>query len=89
VSRLRSELSAIALAALLLGGCATPLDHREDLYTTFQGALSACRQQQAGRGIRKFRLPPTHPHVAECLKRHGWNSNGTRRSTEDKTSPSE
>jgi len=72
-------LSGVVLATLMIGACATPLDNREELYATYQGALSTCRQQQGGRGNRKYRLPSTHPHIAQCLKRHGWNSDGTRR----------
>lgn len=76
------KLSTIYVAALLLsavvGGCATPLDHREELYGTFPDALSACRQQQPNRHGQKYRLPPTHPHIAECLQRHGWRTDGTR-----------
>lgn len=78
----RITLFFIVFASSLLGGCATPLDQREDLYRTFPDALSACRQQQPGRASRKFQLPPTQPRVAECLKRHGWNKDGTRLSTD-------
>lgn len=76
------KLSTIYVAALLLGavvgGCATPLDQREELYRTFPDALSACRQQQPNRHGQRYRLPPTHPHIAECLRRHGWGTDGTR-----------
>ena len=70
------------LAAFLMGagvgGCATPLDQREELYRTFPDALSACRQQQPNRHGQKYRLPPTHSRIAECLKRHGWRTDGTQ-----------
>lgn len=66
------------LTSSLLVGCATPLDQQENRYQTFPDALQACRQQQPLRHGQKYRLPATHPHVAECLKRHGWHTNGTR-----------
>ena len=65
----------------LLAGCATPLDQQEHRYRNFSDALQACRQQEPNRHGQKFRLPSTHPHVAECLKRHGWHTDGTRLDT--------
>lgn len=82
-------ITGICLATALLGGCATPIDQREDSYLTYQDALSACRQKQPGRASRKFRLPSTHPHVAECLRRNGWNTDGTRRVPDDNVQKSE
>ena len=79
----------ICLSTALLAGCATPSDQREGAYLTYQDALSACRQKQPGRASRKFTLPSTHPHVAECLKRHGWNTDGTRRVPDDSLQTSE
>ena len=74
--------TAIFVAAILLSaamsGCATPLDQSEESYQTFPNALSACRQQQPHRHGQKYRLPPTHPKIAACLKRHGWRTDGSR-----------
>lgn len=67
-----------ALIMVLIAGCATPLDQQEGRYQTFPDALSACRQQQPNRHGQKYRLPPTHPHIADCLKRHGWGTDGSR-----------
>ena len=76
IAAVRFEVLFAGLA--LLGGCATPLDQQEHRYRTFSDALQACRQQEPNRHGQKFRLPSTHPHVAECLKRHGWHTDGTR-----------
>lgn len=75
-SAIRNGVVALTLA--LIAGCATPLDQQEDQYQTFPDALRACRQQQPNRHGQKYRLPPTHPHIAECLKRHGWGTDGGR-----------
>ena len=64
----------------LQAGCASSLG--EQRYDTFQQALSSCRHNQGGRVSRRATIPPTQPRVAECLKAHGWNSDGTRRSSE-------
>jgi hypothetical protein len=42
-------LVAAFLIGAGVGGCATPVDQREELYRTFPDALSACRQQQPNR----------------------------------------
>lgn len=68
----------VTLTLALIAGCATPLDQQVDQYQTFPEALKACRQQQPSRHGQKYRLPPTHPHVAGCLKRHGWGTDGSR-----------
>ena len=68
----------VALTLALIAGCATPLDQQEERYQTFPEALQDCRQQQPNRHGQKYRLPPTHPRVAECLKRHGWGTDGSR-----------
>lgn len=72
------KIGIVILTLALIAGCATPLDQKEDKYQTFPDALSACRQQQPNRHGQKYRLPPTHPKVAECLKRHGWATDGHR-----------
>ena len=77
------RISAVTVGGLLLAltlcvGCATPIDQQEHRYQTFSDALQACRQQEPNRHGQKFRLPPTHPHVAQCLERHGWRTDGTR-----------
>jgi hypothetical protein len=66
------------MVMVLIAGCATPIDQQEDRYQTFSDALRACRQQQPSRHGQKYRLPPTNPRVAECLKRHGWGRDGSR-----------
>ena len=44
----------------------------------FPEALGICRMQQPGRVNRRVHLPSTHPGVARCLRRRGWNSDGSR-----------
>lgn len=79
---MKLSTTRLLLIALVLGqslsGCATPLEYREELYQTFPDALRTCRQQQPGRLSRRVNLPATHPHVAQCLKRHDWNPDGSR-----------
>ena len=79
--RMAVTVGAMVAVLALFGGCATPLDQQEHRYRTFSDALQACRQQEPNRHGQKFRLPPTHPHIAACLKRHGWHTDGTRLDT--------
>ena len=71
-------LACALVATQVLSGCATPLEYREDLYETFPDALQTCRHQASGRLAQRRNLPATHPHVADCLKRHGWQTDGSR-----------
>ena len=43
---------------------------------TFSKSLQACRIQQPGRLNKRMALPATHPSVANCLKQHGWQTDG-------------
>jgi hypothetical protein len=71
-------LACALMAVQVLSGCATPLEYREDLYETFPDALQTCRHKASGRLAQRMNLPATHPHVADCLKRHGWQTDGSR-----------
>jgi hypothetical protein len=72
------SIGVVIFTLLLSSGCATPLDRQDERYETFPDALSACRQQEPNRRGQKYRLPATHPHIAECLRRHGWGTDGRR-----------
>jgi hypothetical protein len=71
---------ALCLAAMACSatGCANLVTKQADQNATFPESLHSCRSLQPGRATRKFQLPPTHPQIAECLSRHGWNPEGTR-----------
>jgi len=79
---LRSLLNrTCVLFALLLSGCV--IDPVSDDGTpapgqppNFQQALRTCRLQQPGRLNRRVHVPPTHPRVAACLQRYGWQADG-------------
>lgn len=70
--------ATLVLALALLQGCATPNKQQDDGDRTFSEVLRECRQHEPNRHGQKFRLPSTHPHIAECLKRNGWHTDGTR-----------
>lgn len=67
------------LAAAGLAGCAaadqaaapTPAE-------SFQEALQVCRLQHTGRVNRRLADPPDESHVAQCLARKGWSTDGQR-----------
>ena len=63
-------------AGFLLVGCASLPQDRHVEARSFKTTLLECRvdQPQAARGLQ---LPATHPAVAACLLRHGWNTDGT------------
>lgn len=44
---------------------------------TFGEVLGICRMQQPGRVNRRVHLPPEHAGVARCLRRRGWNPDGS------------
>lgn len=67
----------LALGAGLSGCVFTPGDSSQHM-ETFSQALGICRLQQPGRVNRRVHLPPTHQGVARCLKRRGWNTDGSR-----------
>ena len=56
---------------------------------TFNKALAECRFLHTGRGSRRALLPPTEPHVADCLRKKGWLPSGesTDASAEAETAP--
>lgn len=70
------RVAAWTVVAVLLpgamAGCATPR------FESFAEAVHSCRQMQPGPTLWKGRRPTTHPLVAECLDRHGWNPDGSR-----------
>lgn len=69
----------IGLAATAaLGGCILFEAENERAVETFPQALGICRMRQPGRVNRRVHLPPTHPGVAGCLRRRGWNPDGSR-----------
>lgn len=78
---------SILAAALILSGCILNLGANASSPTSperstttgeFQKALSSCRLQRPGRINRRVHLPASHPEVARCLKRRGWNTDGSR-----------
>lgn len=66
------------VASVGLSGCVFSPAADDPAVETFSEALGICRMQQPGRVNRRVHLPPTHSGVARCLKRRGWNSDGSR-----------
>lgn len=75
-ARMRSAIMLTTLSALLLAGCASVAHQPPASSKTFSDALYACRSMQPNRLKGKFQLPPSHPRIAACLERRGWNESG-------------
>ena len=73
---IRIAIGAV-LATAFLAGCAS--QKPEPVDQSFPDAVQACRPKRSGRPTQSMHPIPTHGPVAECLKRHGWNPDGTRR----------
>jgi hypothetical protein len=71
-------LSALLMAAILVG-CVTQGSEQTDRDQSFPDAVRVCRPKRTGRPTQNTRPILTQGPVAECLKRHGWNPDGTRR----------
>jgi hypothetical protein len=65
------------LATTFLAGCASQKPEQKD--QSFPDAVRECRAKRSGRPTQTVHPIPTQGPVAECLKRHGWNPDGTRR----------
>ena len=66
------------VAVALLAGCATQPTQSVDHEKSFSHALHECRPKRTGRPSQSLQPIPPSGRVAECLKRHGWNTDGTR-----------
>lgn len=73
---IRWVVGLVATAAL--GGCILFDAQSARTAETFPEAVGICRMRQPGRMNRRVHLPPTHPGVAGCLRRRGWNPDGSR-----------
>lgn len=79
MSNLLKGLVWIVLLAAGLCGCASQqIAEKPTSVGSFDSTLRACRLQQPGRLNKRQQLPPTNIHVAACLKRNGWLSDGSR-----------
>jgi hypothetical protein len=67
------------LATASLMGCASLKPEPKDHSQTFSDAVRECRPKRSGRPTQNVHPIPTQGPMAECLKRHGWNPDGTRR----------
>lgn len=65
------------LTITFLAGCAS--QRTEENAQSFPDAVRECRPKRSGRPTQNVYPIPTQGPVAECLKRHGWNPDGTRR----------
>ena len=70
----------VAFGALLVSvGCASHKSEQNDRFQSFPDAVQECRPKRSGRTSQNTQPSPTSGPVAECLKHHGWNPDGTRR----------
>lgn len=71
----------LALTGTASGAACAPLTLRvadPQQATNFTDALHACRMKQPGRLNKRLNLAPDNTYVAACLKRAGWQTDGTR-----------
>lgn len=70
-------VGAIVLSQAAVASAEDRRSKRNDEHAvTFAKSLQACRIQQPGRLNKRMALPATHPGVANCLKQHGWQTDG-------------
>lgn len=69
----------VLLVATFQVGCASQHQERHEHDQSFSDAVRECRPKRSGRPTQNSQSIPSHGPVAECLKRHGWNPDGTRR----------
>lgn len=69
----------VLLMATLQVGCASQHQNRHEGDQSFSDAVRECRPKRSGRPTQNTRSIPAHGPVAECLKRHGCNPDGTRK----------
>ena len=69
----------VFLVASLQAGCVSQHQERHEGDQSFSDAVRECRPKRSGRPMQNSQTIPTHGPVAECLKRNGWNPDGTRR----------
>jgi hypothetical protein len=74
---------ACALAAVVaVSGCAsTPVGLSDETNGVtdagFEASLRKCRKLQPGRLNKRMSLPPTSLRVAQCLRKLGWQPDGS------------
>lgn len=77
-------LRACALAAIVaVSGCASSAiglsDQRKlEAGTSFEATLRKCRRLQPGRLNKRMNLPPTSLRISRCLRKSGWEPDGSR-----------
>ncbi|WP_129643173.1 hypothetical protein [Peristeroidobacter agariperforans] len=75
---------ACALAAIFaVSGCSSSAvavsDRRNvDTNQSFEATLRKCRRLQPGRLNQRMNLPPTSLRVSRCLRKLGWQPDGSR-----------
>lgn len=80
---LSTVLRACVLAAIVaMSGCASSTlglsdQSKMDADTSFEATLRKCRKLQPGRLNKRMNLPPTSLRVSECLRKLGWQPDGT------------
>jgi hypothetical protein len=76
-------LRACALAAVIaVSGCASSAvglsdEKKADTEASFEATLRKCRKLQPGRLNKRINLPPTSLRVAQCLRKLGWQPDGS------------
>jgi hypothetical protein len=77
-------LRACTLAAIVaVTGCASsamdlPDERKLEAETSFEATLRKCRRLQPGRLNKRMNLPPTSLRVSRCLRKLGWQPDGSR-----------
>jgi hypothetical protein len=71
-----------ATAALVISGCASNSSESShgtaaEPRVSYQQTLRTCRKLQPGRLNQRLNLPPQSIRVAACLRKRGWQPDGT------------
>lgn len=71
-------------AALAIAGCVGNVSQPSAAIQSlnYEQTLHKCRKAQPGRLNHRLLAPPTHPGVARCLRRHGWQPDGSAHSSQ-------
>lgn len=66
--------TAASLLLLLAAACAA--GPGASAGPAYDAALAACRAQHSGQASRTIGLAPDDSHIADCLRRKGWQPDG-------------
>lgn len=73
----RGAVWSLGLLGLALGGCIPVAMQGPAMEKSFSATLHECRMRQPGRLNRRLALAATRPSIAQCLRRHGWEPDGS------------